>query len=49
MTSSNRTLGRTLPDGDVFTTNPKTYDAFEEDIAVVQIFFKSPTIQGWTL
>ena len=42
--SSIRTYYKTLPDGDVFTQNPKTYDAYEKDIALVQIFFRKSTM-----
>ena len=42
--SSIRNYSVTLPNGDVFTQNPKTYDAYEKDIALVQIFFRKSTI-----
>jgi hypothetical protein len=42
--SSVRTYDKTLADGDVFTTNTKTYDAYNTDIALVQIFFSKSTV-----
>ena len=42
--SSIRKYSRTLPDGDVFTQNPKTYDAYEKDIALVQVYFRKSTM-----
>jgi hypothetical protein len=39
-----RTYDKTLADGDVFTTNTKTYDAYNTDIALVQIFFSKSTV-----
>ena len=42
--SSIRVYSKTLPDGDVFTQNTKTYDAYEKDIALVQVFFRKSTI-----
>jgi len=33
-----------MNDGDVFTQNPKTYDAYENDIALVQVFFRKSTM-----
>ncbi len=44
MVSSVRQYASKLPDGDVFTQNPKDYDAFEKDIAMVQIFFSKSTV-----
>jgi hypothetical protein len=44
MVSSVRQYASKLPDGDVFTQNPKNYDAFEKDIAMVQIFFSKSTV-----
>jgi hypothetical protein len=41
---STRTYYTTLPNGDVFTQNPKTYDAYDKDIALVQIFFRKSTM-----
>ena len=34
----------TTSGGDVFTQNAKTYDAYEKDIAMVQIFFRTSTV-----
>jgi len=42
--SCERTYASTLPNGDIFTQNQKTYDAYDEDIAVVQIYFKKSTV-----
>ena len=42
--SGMRTYAKTLTDGDVFTLNPKTYDAYDKDIAMVEIFFQKSTI-----
>lgn len=41
--SSLKSAIRTYPE-EVFTQNPTTYDAFEKDIAVVEIYFEKPTI-----
>jgi hypothetical protein len=41
---STRQYYRTLAEGDVFTQNPNTYDAYEKDIALVQIFFRKSTM-----
>ena len=38
-----RTHGKFLQFGDVFKKNPKTYDPFESDMALVQITYKTPT------
>jgi amiloride-sensitive sodium channel len=35
---------RTYATRDIFTQNPKTYDAYDEDIAIVQIYFKKSTV-----
>ena len=42
--SSTRSYGSALPEGDVFTLNPRSYDAYERDIAMVQIFFDKSTV-----
>ena len=42
--SSIRNYSATLPNGDVFTQHPKTYNAYEKDIALVEIFFSKSTI-----
>ncbi len=44
MGTSERTYATTLPLGDIFTKNIKTYDAYDEDIAVVQVYFKKSTV-----
>jgi Amiloride-sensitive sodium channel len=42
--SSIRYYSKTMADGDVFTQNPKTYDAYERDIALVQVYFDKSTV-----
>ena len=42
--STTRYYAKTLPKGDLFALNPKTYDAFEKDIALVEIYFRKSTI-----
>lgn len=42
--SSNRKAFKTLKYGDIFFSNPHTYDAFERDIAVVEVFFETSSI-----
>ena len=42
--STKRTLAKNIRGGDVFTLNRKIYDAYEKDIAVVQIFFHKSTV-----
>jgi len=42
--STTRTHARIIPGGDVFTLNPKTYEAFDKDVAVVRIFFQKSTV-----
>ena len=44
MDSNIRTYFTTLEDGDVFTRNAKTYDAYDKDIALVQVYFKKSTV-----
>lgn len=44
MESNIRRYDKTVAEGDIFTTNPTTYDAYSEDIAMVQIYFKKSTI-----
>ena len=41
--SSIRTMGKTLEDGKVFKQMTRTYDAYEKDIAVVQVKMLRPT------
>ena len=41
---SYREYSSTVKEGDVFTQNPKTYDAYEKDIALVQVFFRKSTM-----
>jgi hypothetical protein len=41
--SSLRRFANTLPDGDVFRDN-MNYDAYDKDIAMVQIFFQKSTV-----
>ena len=42
--SSTRFYANTLPNGDVFGTNPKNYSAFEKDIALVEVYFRKSNI-----
>ena len=42
--STTRTHAETLEYGDIFTLIDKKYDAFEKDIAMVQIFYKKSTV-----
>ncbi len=42
--SSERTFAKAIPGGDVFTLNPKIYDAYDNDIAIVQFFFSKSTL-----
>ena len=35
---------RNYPPENLFEQNPRYYDAFEKDIALVEIFFKKPTL-----
>ena len=44
MVSSERKYASVLPAGDIFASNPTTYDAYDEDIAMVQIYFKKSTL-----
>ncbi len=44
MTTGRRTFAKTLPRGDIFTQNDKTYNAFDRDIAVVLLYFEKSTI-----
>ena len=44
MVSNIRSYDKTLEGGDIFWSNPTTYDAYTEDIAMVQIYFKKSTI-----
>ena len=44
MESNIRTYFATLKDGDLFTLNQKTYDAYDKDIALIQIFFQKSTV-----
>jgi hypothetical protein len=37
--ASNQRSYSSVEGGDIFTTNPKTYDAYDEDIAIVQVRF----------
>jgi hypothetical protein len=41
--SSQRTI-KAFPSGDIFTQNPKTYDAYDRDIAVIELFFEKSTV-----
>ena len=44
MPSNIRNYSMTTSGGDVFTQNAKTYDAYEKDISMVQIFFRTSTV-----
>jgi len=44
MESNKRTYFATVKDGDVFTQNEKMYDAYDKDIALIQIFFQKSTV-----
>ena len=44
MQTTTRTHAKMIPGGDVFTLSPKTYDAYDRDIAVVRIFFQKSTV-----
>jgi len=46
--SGKRLYAKTLPHGDVFTTNPQFYEAFQEDIAVVEICFRKSAIMQFS-
>jgi hypothetical protein len=35
--SNQRNYDSSFDGGDIFSTNPKTYDAYDEDVAVVQV------------
>ena len=41
---STRTFASTIPGGDIFPSNPTTYNAYDEDIAMVQIYFKKSSV-----
>ena len=42
--SSKRTFAGSIKGGDIFTTADNKYDAYDEDIAVVQLFFRRSTV-----
>jgi len=42
--SGKRKYGSSLPRGEIFVSNPQTYDAYEKDIALVEIFFRKSSI-----
>ena len=42
--SNIRSYDSTVNGGDIFQQSPKTYDAYDEDIAVVQVYFKKSTV-----
>jgi hypothetical protein len=42
--TSERSFTSFIEGGDIFTKNPQTYDAYDEDIATVQVYFKKSTI-----
>jgi hypothetical protein len=44
MESNNRIYFETVQDGDVFTLNEKVYDAYEKDIALIQVYFRKSTV-----
>jgi hypothetical protein len=42
-TNNNRTTKFSFGDGLIFTQIERYYDAFDKDIAILNVFFKSPT------
>jgi hypothetical protein len=42
--SGRRTFAKVLPRGDIFTQNDKTYNAYDRDIALVELYFEKSTI-----
>ena len=44
MVSSERYYGMTLNNDAVFTQMPRKYDAYDKDIAVLEIYFKKSTV-----
>jgi hypothetical protein len=44
VTNSQRYHSSTIKGGDVFSTADQSYDAYEKDIALLQIYFKRSTV-----